>query len=584
MAKVFTITEGLENLGALKTGGQGSVYKGKRIGEIFTAIKLLPTPIHCEDENDKNYRSFKNEVAKLQKVNEEPNPNVVTILGSGITETGCLPFIEMEFIEGPDLGELLKPPHDPVFTIQEAIKVATHLSNALAHCHQCDIKHGDIKSNNVKFNQRTGNYMLLDFGLAVMSDEDRRTSLRHAGAIEFMAPEQNQGDVLFQTDTYSFGVIIYELLAGRVPFPLQDSGETARNAVMVSHMETPPPDLMQLREQNLPSSWDAEKRNWEMQVPEWLLTLVYTCLEKKPEDRFKDGIELHDFVVKNSIGAAAAVDLSDDDRIKELKKEKDDLKKQLSVYQKAAEENEERLRELRAVILQHEQDALATPINSAAVTPMVSRRSDSVPKKSFYALMIIAGILAAISIYSLVLNPRTQGAISAQSVTDSTDTANVNTMPVENNSSYSAKGEEKNSDNSDEQTNVASETRTDADAGVSTSTAGNDKKQSDKIDGASKKSPVQVHPITDSSAVPTPLRKDTSENDPSVSLYKVRSKAYFHNAPDVATRRKAFINHWNNAVLKPLKETDKFIYIVFTNVEGQTSKGWLQKKDLIAVN
>src|SRR5687767_9970999 len=103
MAKVFTITEGLENMGALKTGGQGSVYKARRVGEIITAVKLLPTPIASESEEDKNYISFQNEVNKLKKVNEKPNPNVVKILSSGITETGNLPFIEMEFVEGPDL-------------------------------------------------------------------------------------------------------------------------------------------------------------------------------------------------------------------------------------------------------------------------------------------------------------------------------------------------------------------------------------------------------------------------------------------------------------------------------------------------
>ena len=110
MAKVFTITEGLENMGALKTGGQGSVYKTRRIGEIITAVKLLPTPIYSESEQDKNFTSFQNEVKKLKKVNEEPNPNIVKILNSGITDSGSFPFIEMEFIEGPDMEDLLKPP------------------------------------------------------------------------------------------------------------------------------------------------------------------------------------------------------------------------------------------------------------------------------------------------------------------------------------------------------------------------------------------------------------------------------------------------------------------------------------------
>lgn len=86
MSKVFTITDGLENLGALRTGGQGSVYKGKRMGPVISAVKILPTPIYAENTDDRNYRNFMNEVAKLQKVNEVPNPNVVKILSSGITE------------------------------------------------------------------------------------------------------------------------------------------------------------------------------------------------------------------------------------------------------------------------------------------------------------------------------------------------------------------------------------------------------------------------------------------------------------------------------------------------------------------
>jgi serine/threonine protein kinase len=307
MAKVFTITEGLENMGAMKTGGQGSVYKGRRIGEIITAIKLLPTPVYSETTDDKNFAAFQNEVQKLKKVNEEPNPHVVKILSSGITDSGNFPFIEMEFIEGPDLEELLKPPHEPVFTIKEVIKVAEQLSHAISHCHKIGVKHGDIKSNNIKHSTNTGNYILLDFGLAVMSDEQRRSSLRHAGAIEFMAPEQNEGSMLFETDVYSFGVVIFELLAGSVPFPLRDRGETARNAVVVAHLETPPPNLLYLREQALPAGWTNEKKSQEMQVPEWLVSMVYKCLKKKPVDRFSDGKALHDYICSHKMRSTEGV-------------------------------------------------------------------------------------------------------------------------------------------------------------------------------------------------------------------------------------------------------------------------------------
>ncbi|MDB5031227.1 serine/threonine-protein kinase [Mucilaginibacter sp.] len=292
MSKVFTITEGLENMGALRTGGQGSVYKGRRMGPIISAVKILPTPIFTEDKSDKNLKAFENEVTKLKKVNEVPNPNVVKILNFGLTESGSFPFIEMEYIDGPDLEELLKPPHEKIFTINETIKVAGQLANALSHCHKLGVKHGDVKSNNVKYNIHSGNYVLLDFGMAIMSDEQRRTSMRHAGAIEFMAPEQNTGAMLFQTDIYSYGVILYELLAGQVPFPLADNGETSRNTVMIAHMESAVPDLKALRRKNLPDAWSVTTKEQEMQVPAQMLQVIYKCLEKDPQKRFANGEQL----------------------------------------------------------------------------------------------------------------------------------------------------------------------------------------------------------------------------------------------------------------------------------------------------
>ncbi|MBD1364483.1 serine/threonine protein kinase [Mucilaginibacter sp. ZT4R22] len=294
MSKVFTIAEGLENLGALRSGGQGSVYKGKRTGAIYSAIKLIPTPIYAENEDDKNYRNFQNEVAKLQKVNEIPNPNIIKILSSGLTESGSFPFIEMEFIDGPDLSELLLPPHQKIFTLKETLKVADQLASALAHCHRLGVKHGDLKSNNVKYNIHSGNYVLLDFGLAIMTEEQRRSSMRNAGAVEFMAPEQYDGKMLLQTDIYSYGVILYELLAGEVPFMLTGDGESGRNAVMLKHMESAVPDLLEKRRANLPDNWTEQKKASEMQVPDWMLKVVAKCLEKKPEARFMDALELYE--------------------------------------------------------------------------------------------------------------------------------------------------------------------------------------------------------------------------------------------------------------------------------------------------
>ena len=198
----------------------------------------------------------------------------------------------MEYIEGHDLSELLQPPHQKAFTIKELVKVADQLASALAHCHQFGVKHGDIKSNNVKYNVHTGNYVLLDFGLAIMSEEQRRTSIRHAGAIEFMAPEQHEGKMLLQTDIYSYGIILYELLTGRVPFPLNGDGDTGRNSVMLGHLEGKIPDAISLRKKNLEGTLSKEALDTELQVPAWLLTVIYKCLKKDPKERYANGMEL----------------------------------------------------------------------------------------------------------------------------------------------------------------------------------------------------------------------------------------------------------------------------------------------------
>ncbi|RYY90237.1 MAG: serine/threonine protein kinase, partial [Chitinophagaceae bacterium] len=177
--------------------------------------------------------------------------------------------------------------------------------------------------------------------------EQRRTSLRHAGAIEFMAPEQNNGEILFQTDVYSFGVILFELLAGTVPFPLNERGETARTQVMLAHMETPPPDLMELRRKNLPAHWNEEKKARELQVPRWLIDTVYICLQKPPQSRFADGTVLHDHIVLRSTQkpgasevfvAAPAGNPALENELRQLRQENEELRRRVQSLQATAAE------------------------------------------------------------------------------------------------------------------------------------------------------------------------------------------------------------------------------------------------------
>lgn len=553
MAKIFTITEGLENMGALRTGGQGSIYKGKRIGEIIVAVKLLPTPILDESDDDKNFRDFRNEVEKLKKVNEEPNPNVVKILNSGITESGSFPFIEMEFIEGPDLEELLKEPHDAIFQISELIKVASQLANALSHCHKVFVKHGDIKSNNVKFNINTGNYMLLDFGLAIMSDEQRRTSLRHAGAVEFMAPEQNEGSMLFESDVYSYGIVLYELLAGRVPFPLKDNGQTARNTVMVSHTEMPVPDAMELRRQHLPEAWTQEKKDREMQVPQWLLELISKCLQKNPDDRFGNGIEVQEAILlqhsnlatQNHAGGVPDL-LSANQRLETIMKQE---------QQKAAEKDRQILA-LTEKLKTKDQELQAVRGNDGY--QRAKNTGDiSVSRPILYTLLLLVAGLSAFAGYQVLGNKQA-------------DTANL---------SYVA----------EDTTSQNNEVPESAPKQVYTRSASERKAEEDSANRASEeleKLP-EVLPADADEGQDEADEDDEGSSSTKNDIGKVFSlavpEAHFHDKPDEDTRRKAFINHWNKARLTALNDLNGFIYVVYTNENGQTSKGWMNKKDLVIV-
>jgi serine/threonine-protein kinase len=537
MAKIFTITEGLENLGALKSGGQGSVYKAKKTGEIITAIKILPTPIASESDDDKHFISFQNEVKKLKKVNEVPNPNVVSIIASGITSSGNLPFIEMEFIEGPDLGELLKPPYDPVFTVKETIKVADHLSNALAHCHRANIKHGDIKSNNVKFNQHTGNYMLLDFGLSVMSDEQRRTSIRYAGAIEFMAPEQSTGETLTETDVYSFGIILFELLAGTVPFPLMNKSEIARNAVMLAHMETLLPDIISLRREALPGHWSNEKQQREMEIPVWLLSMIYKCLEKDPAKRFKNGCELQEFIhlgtitderkrgIHNSAGETA-----------KLQVDESVLRKEILRLQTHLSEKEELLKDLQYLVDTRERELIEAQYYIAA-------KRKGVSKSVFFLVLIIALGLAGFAAYNTFYHPPKNIPVdtSVQGDKKFPNTADSNTV-VTNKPIRKPRGRLKKN------TNVP-------------------------ILAAIHKSWRKVAPVSDSTSGKHHLRPGNE--------YTILHNAWFYYAPDKNKRSEIYLTA-GDAILTLSDESGDFRYAIFKDDNGKAIKGWLLKKDLKA--
>ncbi|HET7117459.1 MAG TPA: serine/threonine-protein kinase [Hanamia sp.] len=535
MAKIFTIAEGLENLGALKSGGQGSVYKARKTGEIITAIKILPTPIASENDDDKHFISFRNEVQKLKRVNEVPNPNVVSIIASGITNSGNLPFIEMEYIEGPDLGELLKLPYDPVFTVKETLKVADHLANALAHCHRANIKHGDIKSNNVKFNQRTGNYVLLDFGLSVMSDEQRRTSIRYAGAIEFMAPEQSTGETLTETDVYSFGIILFELLAGTVPFPLTNKGEMARNAVMLAHVEKLPPDIITLRYNALPGDWNADKQQREMEIPVWLLSMIYKCLEKDPANRFKNGCELQEFIQRGTISDEREKGI--DNLIGQpVKPEVDEpaLRKEILALQGALAKKEYLVKDLQYVVETRDRELIEARGYLAA-------RRKGVSKSVFFLVFIVALGLGGYTAYDKLYKPGklipTGTTTNAEKKLEATTDPNTDAPVAPANNKPIKK--------------ITKRPRNKSNMPI----ANVNKKLAKKSTGVTHK-----------------YHHHQSE------LYAILKDAFFYNEPDTSKRSDTYLTP-GDATLTLKEESGDFQYAIFIDEDGKPVKGWLMKKD-----
>jgi eukaryotic-like serine/threonine-protein kinase len=457
---------------------------------------------------------------------------VVKIMSSGVTDTGNFPFIEMEYVEGPELEELIKPPHAPVFTIQEAIKLAEHLSGAIAHCHNVDVKHGDIKSNNIKYNIQSSQYVLLDFGLAIMSDEQRRTSLRHAGAIEFMAPEQNEGMMLTQSDVYGFGIVMFEVLAGRVPFPLKDKSERARNAVMLAHMESNPPDILSLRKQNLPQEWDEDKKQAELRLPSWMIRMVSRCLLKDPNQRFTNGRELAAFIQQNIHSVETFVPAPVDDS---LLKAKQELERENQEIKLALGKQRQEIMELRSSL-----ESQGNELQDWKYRSLHSKRK-GVPPAAFIVLLLLTALLGAFAAYT-VFNDNSEGVRGIG--TREQDTASV----------FEPLPEEKPEPPVKKDTAVA----------------------------------VIPEPATQPPPSPDPMVFDTtsaSRNpNPALGKYTVKSRAHFHNEPDESTRREAYIVHWNNAILEPIEEKGGFIYVIFTNEAGQTSKGWLKKSDLDKVD
>lgn len=248
----------------LDEGGMGIVYKARdtRLGRAV-ALKFLPPHLSTDPEAERRFVREARAAAALD------HPNVATIHEVGETEGGRR-FIAMAYYEGETLKAKLA--HEGPLPLEEALGYVKEIAEGLLQAHEAGIVHRDIKPDNVMVTGR-GEVTLLDFGIAKLKGRKRITETGDTlGTAAYMAPEQLQGQAVDQrADLFSLGVVFYEMLTGRHPFP----GEHRQTiAYQIIHEEVEPPSTYR---EELPAEVDK---------------LVLRCLVKEPTERYRSAGEL----------------------------------------------------------------------------------------------------------------------------------------------------------------------------------------------------------------------------------------------------------------------------------------------------
>jgi Tol biopolymer transport system component/predicted Ser/Thr protein kinase len=202
----------LEKLGE---GGMGVVYKAEDTKlKREVAIKFLPRQIAASEEERARFKIEAQAAAALN------HPNIAHVYA--IEEVDDEMFIVMEYIEGQELREIVgagfKP--SPMLTLDKILDYATQIACGLQAAHEKDVTHRDIKSANIMITGK-GKVKIMDFGLAKIRGGAQFTKVGTTlGTTAYMSPEQTQGmKTDHRTDIWAFGVVLYEMLTGKMPFP-----------------------------------------------------------------------------------------------------------------------------------------------------------------------------------------------------------------------------------------------------------------------------------------------------------------------------------------------------------------------------
>ncbi|MFZ5649432.1 MAG: Stk1 family PASTA domain-containing Ser/Thr kinase [Bacillota bacterium] len=268
----------LEQIGG---GGMAIVYKGRdTILNRTVTIKLLRPEYTSDEDFVRRFRREAQAVASLS------HPNIVSIYDVG--REGDMHYLVMEYVDGEDLRSIIK--REGRLDPERAVRIARQICDALDHAHENNIVHRDVKPHNILLT-RSGRAKLTDFGIArEASAATVTTSDTIVGSVHYLSPEQARGEVSdHKSDIYSLGVVLYEMLAGSVPF----SGDSPIS-IAIKHI------------QNVPDPITKKNPN----IPLTLEWAVMRALQKDPGKRYMSAREM-----SFSIDEALAGDDGDTTRI-----------------------------------------------------------------------------------------------------------------------------------------------------------------------------------------------------------------------------------------------------------------------------
>ncbi|WP_294919252.1 Stk1 family PASTA domain-containing Ser/Thr kinase [uncultured Lactobacillus sp.] len=249
----------------LGEGGMANVYLAEDIIlQRKVAVKILRLDLQKEPQT----------LARFQRealaTSELSHPNIVMVLDVG-TDHG-LPYMVMEYVDGPDLKEYIRT-NSPL-NLGNIIKIMDQILSAMSLAHKHNVIHRDLKPQNILMDKH-GNIKIADFGIAVALNQNSVTQTNSAiGSVHYMSPEQTRGGLVTkQSDIYSLGIILYELITGNVPF----NGDSAVS-IALKHAQEPIPSI----------------RKQDPNIPQPLENVVLKATAKDPRDRYNSAKEMKD--------------------------------------------------------------------------------------------------------------------------------------------------------------------------------------------------------------------------------------------------------------------------------------------------